>query len=143
MKTSYKITAVTLPVAIASFMLGRVIWPDPSGMPGPDATLLPHFIFISALESIAFGIGIAFLIFGWPLVAKGAKDKLTVASFISVLWYLISWWPHDNMHRTNAMDDFAGLLRIEYIFHFTLIIAGMILAAYLWRELRDFPHSSE
>lgn len=137
MKTQYKFALVAVPLAIISFLLGRVIWPDPVGMAGPDASLIPYFMFIGALESLAFGLGISFLIFGWPrmISAVPGSSSLATASFVSIVWMLISWWPHDNMHRVNGMENFAGLLRIEYIFHFTLIIAAFIVAMYLWKAL--------
>ena len=136
MKTHYKFALVALPLAIITFILSRVIWPDPSGMVGPDATLLPHFIFLSALESLAFGVGVAFALFGYPRLRASMPDSwLSSAAFIAIVWALVSWWPHDNMHRVNGMSNFAGLLRIEYIFHFTLIIAGCIVAMYFWKQL--------
>ena len=135
MKTSYKIAIVAIPLAIATFVLGRIIWPEMPGMPGPSSSLVPHFMLIGALESISFGIGIAFLLFGWRY-ARSAKTKfgnMAIATFLSIAWMLISWWPHDNMHRVNGMDNFSGLLRIEYIFHLTLVLAGFIVACFFWR----------
>ena len=139
MKTKYKFILVALPLAIISFLLSRVIWPEPIGMIGPEASLIPHFIFLSALESISFGIGVAFAIFGWMKVRASlmAQSKLNIAAFVSATWFLVSWWPHDNMHRVHAVNDFAGLLRIEYLFHFTLIIAGGIVALFLWRQISN------
>jgi len=132
---------VGVPAAIISFALGRVIWPEMAGVPGPSAALLPHFIFVSALESVAFGLGVGFLLFGWGHLAKAGADKLAKAAFISIAWFLVSWWPHDNMHRVNGMDNFEGLIRIEYTFHVTLIVGGIILAAYFWRQLHRTPES--
>ena len=139
MKTKYKFILVALPLAIISFFLSRVIWPEPIGMVGPEASLIPHFIFLSALESVSFGIGVAFALFGWLKVrASGTgQSKLNIAAFVSATWFLVSWWPHDNMHRVNGMNDFAGLLRIEYLFHLTLIIAGGIIALFLWKQISN------
>ena len=139
MKTKYKFILVALPLAIISFLLSRVIWPEPIGMVGPEASLIPHFIFMSALESISFGIGVAFALFGWMRLRASlmGQNKLNVAAFVSTTWFLVSWWPHDNMHRVNGMNDFGGLLRIEYIFHFTLIIAGGIIALFLWKQISN------
>jgi len=136
MKTSTKVIAIALPIAIVAFMLGRIIWPDPIGWAGPDATLIPHFIFISALESISFGLGIAFAILGWlKFRAQIVSDRLSLAVFVAVVWLLVSWWPHDNMHRANAIENFGRLLRIEYTFHVTIILAGFIIALYFWRKI--------
>ena len=137
MKTHYKFALVAAPLAIIAFLLSRVIWPDIAGMQGPEPSLIPHFIFLSALESVSFGIGVAFAIFGWPFVLRVMPQHkiLSVVAFISIVWMLVSWWPHDNMHRINGMDNFTGLLRIEYTFHFTLILAGFILAMYFWKQI--------
>ncbi len=134
MKTFAKFLLVALPVAVAALLLGRVIWPDMPGMAGPTTQQIPFFIFISALEAISFGLGVAWLLFGLPQARAyaGADARLRLAAFYSITWLLVSWWPHDNMHRVNGMDDFAGLLRIEFIFHFTLIVAGFILATFFW-----------
>ena len=102
----------------------------------PNAALVPYFIFLSALESLAFGLGVALAILGGSnLRNRAGIDKLTVAAFIALVWLLVSWWPHDNMHRVNWIDNFEGLLRIEYTFHFTLIISGFILALYFWKKV--------
>jgi hypothetical protein len=53
---------------------------------------------------------------------------------LSAAWLLISWWPHDNLHRTMMMGDYWQLIRIEWAFHFTLIVAGVIVASYIWKR---------
>ncbi len=136
MKTSYKFALVAIPLAVAAFLLGRILWPDVPGAMMPTAGQLPFFIFLSALESLAFGIGVAFLLFGWAALQRsGRTDVFTRLALIATAWLIASWWPHDNMHRVNGLD-MAGLLKIEYTFHFTLILSGFIVAAYLWRELK-------
>ena len=129
--------AVALPLAVITFLLGRVIWPDMPGAPMPSADQLPFFMFLSALESVAFGVGVGFLIFGWPYVmrAKAQERNSAVAALLAITWMLVSWWPHDNMHRVNGMD-MGGLLRIEYIFHFTLIASSFIVAYFFWHFVK-------
>ena len=56
-------------------------------------------------------------------------------TFIATAWLLISWWPHDNMHKHNGMD-LAGLLRIDYLFHVSMMVAGAVLAYSLVRALQ-------
>ena len=139
MKTSTKFAIVSIVFAIISFGLSRVIWPDAPGMPGPSDNLLPFFIFISALESAAFGVGVSFACFGWKHIRAVLPADKTGATlwFIALTWMLVSWWPHDNMHRVNPMNDFAGLLHIEFMFHFTLIIATFVLARYFWKIISE------
>ncbi len=55
--------------------------------------------------------------------------------YLSVGWFLVSWWPHDNLHIHNGMD-LQGLLYIEYGFHVTLIVAALVLAFSLLTMLK-------
>ncbi|HEV8224498.1 MAG TPA: hypothetical protein VGP74_04510, partial [Rubrobacteraceae bacterium] len=50
-------------------------------------------------------------------------------------WFLVSWWPHDNLHIHNG-EDLQGLLYIEYGFHVTLMLAGIVLAYSLLTMLK-------
>ena len=122
---------LTVVLAVGSFLLSRVIWPDVPGMPMPDSAQLPFLIGVSAIESLAFGIGIALLVSLWPFMR--GRDTWDWLTYISAAWLLISWWPHDNLHRTMAMGDYWQLIRIEWGFHFTLIVAGIIVASYIWK----------
>ncbi len=129
MTTKYKIIVLTLILAVITLVTGKMIWPpDPMG-PTPTSSQLPLFIILSIFESVSFGLGVSFLIFGWPVVKKasGKSDTLTKLAFLSIAWYLINWWPHDNLHIHNGMN-LNGLLMIEYGFHVTMIVAGTILA---------------
>jgi hypothetical protein len=100
----------------------------------PTSAQLPLFIFLSVMESLAFGVGVAFLILGWKYMKELLPNKKSSAlAFFAIAWLLISWWPHDNMHRVNPHDNLSGLLKIEYLFHFTLILAGFIVAYNFWK----------
>lgn len=121
----------TIIAAVAAFLLDRVLWPDLPDMVAPTSVQLPFLMGVAAIEAIAFGIGISFLIFGWKFMRGRSTGDWLV--FLSATWSLVSWWPHDNLHRTMHMGDYNQLIRIEYGFHFTLIVAGVIIASYLWR----------
>ena len=137
MKTSTKVILVTAAGALPSFLLSGTIWPDVAGAASPTPNQLPFFIFLSMLESVAFGLGIAFLVWGWRVVSNASQHKKSALSaYASIAWLLISWWPHDNMHRVNG-EDMAGLLRIEYMFHFTLIVAAALVAWHFVRSARE------
>ncbi len=142
---SYRTKLITIAAVctVGSFLLSRIIWPNDPGAVQPAGTLVPFFVIISILESIIFGIGVSFFVSGW----KRAKElKMQGRSvwpvFIATTWVLISWWPHDNMHRVNPEGNFVGLLRIEYLFHVTLIIAGLIIAQYVWTAMHT-PRDSQ
>jgi hypothetical protein len=110
-------------------LLSRVLWPDKPHAMAPDASLLPWFIGLSILESASFGIGVATLIVYWR---EGSRYFWP---FISLIWWLVSWWPHDNFHRTAEEHNLVNLLSIEYAFHLTLIIASFILARFMVKNI--------
>jgi hypothetical protein len=58
-----------------------------------------------------------------------ASLGLTRAVHVSIAWLLLNWYPHDSLHIHNGMD-LGGLLTLEYVFHITLMIAGVILARF-------------
>jgi len=122
------ILAVIAFVLSPSAPLGGFWLPDPH-MPVPNATQLPLFIVLNVAEVVTFGIGVAFLFFGLPLMRAIAPSSigLTRAAQVSIAWLLLNWWPHDSLHVHNGME-LNGLLVIEYAFHITLMIAGVILA---------------
>jgi hypothetical protein len=137
MKTWYKVVLITLGTAVPAFILGPIIWPpDPHGA-APVGLQLVLFIVLAAIESLALGLGVAFISYGVPLVRRAGSGSRASAwmTFIATAWLLISWWPHDNMHKHNGMN-LGGLLVIEYLFHFSMIVAGVILAYTLVRALR-------
>jgi hypothetical protein len=127
MKTRWKILLITLLVGVPAFVLGPVIW-TPSPEIHPTQTEMPYLMVLSAIEALVFGFGVAFIIYGRRLlrpIAEGS-GKVPVAMYISLAWILISWWPHDNLHIHNALD-IGGLIGIEYAFHFTVILAALVL----------------
>ncbi len=128
MKTWVKVLLVTLVLAIPAFLMGPVIWPPAEGGPAPTAGQLPFFIFLAVFEAITLGLGVSFLLFGMPVVRRissGSKPRAW-AMYLSIGWLMVSWWPHNNLHIHNGMD-MQGLLYIEYGFHLTLMIAGIVL----------------
>jgi hypothetical protein len=137
---------VTFVLAVIAFLaspngpLGG-FWRPSVDFPHPTGAQLPLFILLNLAEALAFGFGIAFLVFGYPFVRAilpGAKG-LTLAAHLSIAWLLFSWWPHDSLHVANGLN-LNGLLVIEYAFHFTLMAAGVILAYFLIAIVR--PHEA-
>jgi hypothetical protein len=51
-------------------VLGPVIWPPAEGGPEPTGGQLPFFILLALMESVLFGSGISFLLFGLPTVRR-------------------------------------------------------------------------
>ena len=141
MKT--KVVLVTLVVAILAFLLAPnapwTIWPKPADlMPPPTPTEVNLFMLLAVFDALSLGLGIACLIFGWPLVQQVAAPSRgrAVIIYISTVWVLGNWWVHDALHMVNGMNP-TGLLKIEYGFHVTLIIAGTALAYALATMVTD------
>jgi hypothetical protein len=129
LKPWVKVLLVTVLIAAPAMVLGPVIWPPAAGGPQPTGSQLPFFILLALTESVLFGLGISFLLFGLPVVRRVSPDSKARAwaMYLSIGWLMISWWPHDNLHISNG-NDLQGLLYIEYGFHFTLMIAALVLA---------------
>ena len=131
-----KVVVVTLVVAIAAFLFGShapfgyVLWPTPVALASPPTAIQEKlFMVLDALEALAFGLGVAFLLFAWPAVGRvaGASRGRALAMYLGTAWLLSNWWIHDNLHMVVGLRP-TGLLGIEYGFHVTLIIAGAALA---------------
>lgn len=137
MKPWVKVALVTAAVAVPAMALGQVIWPPAPGGPEPSAGQFPFFLLLAAFEALTFGLGVSFLLFGFPAISRavGPSPVRVWATYLAVGWFLVSWWPHDNMHIHNG-DDLQGLLYIEYGFHVTLMLAGLVLAYSLLTMLR-------
>ena len=134
---------VTLVLAVIAFLaspngpLGG-FWRPSADFPQPTDAQLPLFILLNVAEALAFGLGISFLIFGYPLVQTilPASNGLTLGAHLSIAWLLFSWWPHDSLHVANGLN-LSGLLAIEYGFHVTLMVAGVILAYFFFTLVRQ------
>lgn len=134
MNTRPKVLIVTLVLGVLAFLaepngpLGAFWAPDPT-VPQAVGAQVPLFIALGGVEALALGLGVAFLLFGYSAIQTGTSKRLARAAHLSIAWFLMNWWAHDSLHlhigfRLNA------LLAVEYGFHFTLIIAGVILARF-------------
>ena len=138
-----KWVVVTLVLAAIAFLaspngpLGG-FWRPSADFPQPTDAQLPLFILLNVAEALAFGLGISFLIFGYPLMQSilPASNGLTLGAHLSIAWLLFSWWPHDSLHVANGLN-LNGLLVIEYVFHVTLMVAGVILAYFFLALVRQ------
>ena len=131
MKPWMKVLIVTLLVGLPTVPLSQILWPSPAAVDmsaAPTSLQLGLLIVLSLCEGLAFGLGVAFLLFGLPLVRRvtGEAPLLTWATYASIAWWLVSWWSHDNFHRVNG--DLGGLIMIEYGYHITLMLASAIVA---------------
>ena len=123
-----------LAAAIGAFLSSRIIWPPHPTVPHPTDAQVPFLIGLSVAEALAFGAGVVFLLSGWRFVERliALPPWLRLASFLSVAWLLVSWWPHDNLHIHHALD-LSALIAIEYAFHVSVMGCGAILAYAFYR----------
>jgi hypothetical protein len=128
--------AITLVVGIAAFLLTRVIWPDVEGGPQPSQAELMMLILLGVIDSLLFGLGIAFLLYGLPLVRRfvGA-GRLAWLTYLGIAFQLLSWWPHSNLHRV-AGDSLATIIAIDYGFHVPLQIGALAMAVFFLSAAR-------
>jgi hypothetical protein len=144
MKTWLKVLLITLTAAVPAFALAPMIWPPNAHGAAPAGLQLPLLMLLAALDALTFGLGVAFISYGLPLVrrATGGSRMRTWATFIATAWLLISWWPHDNMHKHNGLD-LNGLIAIDYMFHGPMMVAGAVLAYNLAQALQSAPATEQ
>ena len=138
MKTWVKVTVVTVIVGVAAMALGPILWPIAEGGTQPTAGQLFFFIVLEAIQSLAFGLGVSFLVFGLPTVRRVSPNSqlMAWAMYLSIGWLLVSWWPHSHLHQVVG-ENLQGLLYIEYGFHVTVIIGAIVLAYGFLSLLRE------
>ena len=122
------LVAVAAISTLVVFFLQPILFP-PMGM--PPTSFLPEFIFLAFWDALAFGVGIAILLYlgmsysKWP---KEIRGSLLVLFFIA-LWFTALNWVHDGLHNTGAMPPNWALLAVtEYMFHVPWLIFGLALA---------------
>jgi hypothetical protein len=132
MKRYLPVILTVLVVAVPAFILGPILWPPAQDDAPPSAAQLGALIGLSVGDALFLGAGVAFLIFGYPIVRRVSSDSRlrAWAMYASIGFLLVSWWPHLNMHASNG-GDLAGLIAIDYTFHLPLEIAGVVLAVSL------------
>jgi hypothetical protein len=131
-----KALAVAVPTAAAAVPLSFLLWQPPAGAVGPPSSILPLLVPVAVvMPSIALGVGVAFLVFGRPLLAAGGSPALSRSAYLGVAWLLMSWWPHSNFHRVAS--GWTSILLVDYVFHTTAIAAAGIVAIFFLRLLRE------
>ncbi len=131
--------AVTVVVGVAVVLLGPQgplggFW----GAEGEDPTggALAALVVYSILEAAVFGLGVAMALFGRPLLKQlGAGERLTRVTFVAIVWALVSWWPHGSFHQAIEENNFGALAAIEWGFHATMLVCGLVIARFFWEVL--------
>jgi len=125
--TKIVLVAVAAIFALVGFFAQGTIFPP---MAMPPASFLPTFIFFAVWDALAFGVGVAILLYlgmsysKWP---KEIRSSLLVLSFIAV-WFTALNWVHDGLHNTGAMPpNWALLAFTESLFHVPWLLFGLAL----------------
>ena len=142
-KTRLKWLLVTVLVAVPAFLLAPVLLPPAEGGPAPTAGQMPFFLFLGVTDAVLLGLGVSFLLFGFPVLRKVSPNSKgrAWAMYLSIGYLMVSWWPHLGMHASNGLD-LQGLLYIDFIFHLPLEIAGAVLAYCAFSVFRDWRRGS-
>jgi hypothetical protein len=129
MKTWWNVLLVTVIVGVAAYLLAGTIWPPAPGARLPSAAEMPWYTLWQAIVSLAFGLAISFLIFGFPLVQQAVQRPrwLVWLSFLSIVWLLGMWWIRDNWLLYSANNP-PMVLFITIGFQLDVLFAGAILA---------------
>lgn len=134
MSKPWQMFFLTVVIGVAAFFAGPQIWPSSHDVPMPPPNLLPGYMAISAVEALAFGFAVAFVVFGWPAIRDlrlGAR-WLNGMLFVTLSWFMGNWWIHDNLHMHIGFD-MNRLFYIELGFHMTMLACGVTLALSLMR----------
>ncbi|HEX6347987.1 MAG TPA: hypothetical protein VF160_01180 [Candidatus Dormibacteraeota bacterium] len=127
---------VTLVVAAAAVPLSFVLWRTPPGVAVPPPGMLPILLPVEVvIPALSLGLGVAFMLFGRKLVIRERASALSRASFVSIWWLLVNWWPHSNFHRVST--GWVSLTAIDYFFHTTVIVATCVVAAFFLSVIRE------
>lgn len=125
-------------LGFVAMILTNFLWPgstDLTGVPQPWAFL---FSLLYLFECAAFGVGVVFLFGGRARMLRQRRSpSLTVAAHLAVSYLLLSWWPQDNLYRLAAKQDWPRQAALVYAFNIPLMIAGVVVAAYVVSKPAD------
>ncbi|WP_329095364.1 AMP-binding protein [Streptomyces sp. NBC_01439] len=125
-------------LGLVALILTNLLWPgstDLTGVPQPWAFL---FFVLYLFECVAFGVGVVFLFGGRARMLRQRRGpSLTAAAHLAVSYLLLSWWPQDNFYRLAAKQDWPRQAALVYAFNIPLMIAGVIVAAYVVSKPAD------
>src|SRR5260221_14619430 len=110
-KTPVMVLIVTLLLGIFGFLtesngpLGGFWAPSPA-VPQAAGVQLPLFMILGAAEALALGVGVSFLLFGYPALKASVRVSapFTRASHLSISWMVMNWLSHVTLHIPSAIS---------------------------------------
>lgn len=135
METRTKFLATVLVVAVIAFVLapdtpiGAAVWPELASDETPTGLQVPLFMLLGVLDALFLGFAAAFLAFGWRYTRAVFDTTPRLAPFVhlGIVWIPGNFWVHNILHRVNG-EALWGLLALEYVFHVTVMFAGLGIA---------------
>ncbi len=117
---------------VVFFAIGVFFPPVGCGMmvlcPPPAASTIPLLGFLDVWDSLAFGVGVAILIYAGMTYSKwppAIRTPLLILLFIA-LWFTLLNWIHDGWHKVAGMN-LNNVVFIEYVFHVPWFIFSLLL----------------
>ena len=106
MKTRTKAAIITVPVAVVAFFLSPILFPPAEVGAGPTSAQIPFLVLLGVGDAVLLGLGVSFLVFGYPVLRRVSPDSRTRAwaMYLSIGYLMVSWWPHLGMHASNGID---------------------------------------
>lgn len=89
---------------------------------------IPLLMFLDFWDALAFGVGLALLIYGainyskWP---KSLRTPLLLLFFLA-MWFSLLTWIHDGWHKIAGMN-LNQVVAIEYVFHVPWLVFSVLL----------------
>jgi len=137
MPTWTKVLLISLGAGLPAFLATPMLFPPNPKVPPPAEGLVPYFLALGFVEALFFGVGIAFLALGFPLMRQSAAIARISPwpAYLSIGYLTASWWLHLGMHRVAGVDA-EKLLLVDYGFHLPYIVAASVVAYFFIRTLQ-------
>ena len=91
MRRHVSVLLITFGIGLPAFALGPLLWPQAPASPRPADAQMPFFVLLSLVEALLFGLGVAFLVFGLPMVrrsvAQAGMNPWPV--YFAIAWQLV------------------------------------------------------
>ena len=136
--------AVTVGLGLLAFLTGvngppgfLLGWHPATGSPTPSGGQLPFFIVLSLLEALAFGFGVAFLLGATRGCGRGAGPERVDAGGAPVDRVDLDQLVGPRLVPRGQWPNLGGPLVIEYAFHVTLMLAGLLAALWFLTVIRQ------
>lgn len=139
MQTKTRVVATALASGTIAFLLngqtplGRLLWPPHEGGLVFTDLQLAFLIGATIAGAALFGLGVAFLAFAGPLLARTpAPPALARAGHLALGSILVGPFLHDNLHMHYGENVWA-LVALGWIFHVGVGLAAVVVAAFALR----------